>query len=72
MLRDPDKPDTSGEDDEKELGDNPDRPFYAAGKTFRQQQVNARARCAQFSRDAQPRKDVGGGFYWTWIEKPQS
>ncbi len=39
MLRDPDKPDVSWEDYEKELGDNPDLPFYAAGKTFRQHNV---------------------------------
>ena len=34
MLRDPDKPDVSWEDYEKELGDNPERPLDRTGENL--------------------------------------
>ena len=69
MLRDPDQPDVGWEDSEKELGDNPERPFYAPGKTLLQQRYNAEQRCQKIGRYAVEHPDVAGGQYFTCEEE---
>ena len=69
MLRDPDQPETSWEDDEKELGDNPERPFYAPGETLGKQRAFARQRCAQFDMEYEEHPDMTGGKYFNCTQR---
>lgn len=48
MLRDPEKPELSWEDDRNVLEANPERPFYVPGPTFREQFSYAQKRCDQY------------------------
>jgi hypothetical protein len=68
MLRDPEDPELSWEDYKKLLADNPERPFYAPGKTFIEQFSKAQERCDEYERRAQHHSDCAGGIYWTCEE----
>ncbi|WP_293340218.1 hypothetical protein [Microcoleus sp. CAWBG58] len=65
MLRDPEDPELSWEDSKKLLAANPERPFYAPGKTLLEQFAKAQKRCDEYERRAQYHSDCAGGIYWT-------
>ncbi len=71
MLHDPDNPDLSWEDCQKELEYNPDRPFYAEGNDERERDTYARQRCAKIERDFAKFNDLMGSYYYSCVERKQ-